>query len=278
MKKSHIFWSWLSGGGVSYDSDYQAWLTAGQTAGYTLPPTAVKLAQSNFITALKAFPTMFSKLVTLRLMHSGSVQMCTLSVVNTATEIGVLSATPPTFSEGNGVKSNGTSSYIRDSILANEWAGIEADITCGQYISESSTAFSATKDSHGFLTDSGSNVFRLTPMFNSTLGVKGGFNNATIGFPSSNHKGLYIHSVNSTQAVSYKDGTKDTDANTEVAPTVTNPRLILARNGNGGSGVSPVNFYDFYVAIDFVAHLFTDQDAADFRTAFLEYQTEVGLP
>lgn len=276
MNIKAIDWWWR--GGVSYDSDYQAWLTAGTAAGYTLPPNNVKTAQSNFLTALKAYTTMYAKLVTLRFMHSGSVGMATLNVLNAATEVATLSGTAPTFSEGNGVRSNGTSSYIIDSIAANEWAGIEDDITVIQYISESSTAFATNKDSHGFATDATTKSFRLTPLWSAAAGLKGGYNSATIGFLSDNHKALYIHTVSPTQAISYRDGVKDTDANTSDAPTISNPRLILARNNNGGAGVSPINYYPHYVAIDAVGHLFTDQDAADFRTAFLAYQTAVGLP
>lgn len=273
MNKKLIDW-YL--GGASYDSDYQAWLTAGQNAGYTLPPVAARTAQSNFVTALKAYSSMYAKLVTLRFMHSGSAQMATLNVINAATHVGTIVPTL-TFLEGSGIKS-ASNSYLRDTIVANQWAGIETDLTVIQYISESNTTASTTLVSHGFrVTAATANNFRLVPLYNSTTAVKGSYNTATVGFPSTDHKGLYIHTLSPTSAISYKDGSKDTDANTPVAPDIAQPRAILAQNNNGGTGWSPTNFYTIYVALDAVGHLFTDQDAADFRTAFLAYKAAVGL-
>ena len=268
--------NWFLNSGVSYDSDYQAWLTAAQTAGYTLPTDNVKLAQSDFVKSLKVYSSMYAKLVTLRFMHSGSAQMATLNVINAATHVATISGTLG-FSEGNGVKSS-SSSYIRDTIVANQWASIETDLTVIQYISESNTTASTTLVSHGFrVTAATANNFRLVPLWNASTAVKGSYNTATVGFPSTDHKGLYIHTLSPTSAISYKDGSKDTDANTPVAPDIAQPRAILAQNNNGGTGWSPTNFYTIYVAIDAVGHLFTDQDAADFRTAFLAYKTAVGL-
>lgn len=54
MKTVTKNWWWQSGGGVSFDSDYQTILDKGTALGYTLPSAGQQILQNDLVVALKA--------------------------------------------------------------------------------------------------------------------------------------------------------------------------------------------------------------------------------
>lgn len=264
--------------GEALPAEVSAWLAKGTTEGYTIPGSTVQNALGVFVTSLKA-DGLFTRMKTGYIMHAGSAQMGTLNLKDPDTYQTSL-VNSPTFSEGNGMKSNGTTSYINQPFKSNEYAGIESDLTVIQYISESSTTFGDLA-SHGFRTQelSPGRYFLITPLKTATTGQVFGFHEGVgPSFSSVNHKGLYVFRNNGTQDITYKDGTKTVNAFTSVAPVLSQNRLILAFNNDTGTGVTPAQFYTKYIAADFLFDAFDDTDELNFRTAFNTYKTAVGLP
>ncbi|MBW3546236.1 MAG: hypothetical protein KY428_11675, partial [Bacteroidetes bacterium] len=106
---------------VTIDADVQAWLDRGTVLGYTLPSASVQTALSDFVKTLKA-DGLFTRMKTGYILHAGSAQMGTLNLKAPLTYQTTL-VNSPIFSEGNGMKSNGTSSYIDQPFKSNEYAG-----------------------------------------------------------------------------------------------------------------------------------------------------------
>lgn len=261
---------------VGLDADVKAWLDRGAALGYVLPSTTVQNALSDFVKSLKT-NGLFTRMKTGYIMHAGSSQMGTLNLKNPLTYQTTL-VNSPTFSEGNGMKSNGTSSYIDQPFKSNEFTGIESNLTVINYVSESNNTTTAISV-NGFLTKP-SQYFALNPLHNLTQGVYFNYKASPwLTFSNNNHKGLYIGTYLNTNASMYKDGVKTTDAQVPEPPTTSVNRFILAYNDSAtNGGVSPLNFYTVFVSLDFLFDSFSDTDESNFRTAFNTYKSAVNLP
>lgn len=260
----------------SFDPDVRAWLNRGTALGYTLPSSTVQNALSDFIKSLKT-NGLFTRMKTGYIMHAGSSQMGTLNLKNPLTYQTTL-VNSPTFSEGNGMKSNGTTSYIDQPFKSNEFVGIQSNLTVINYVSESNNTTTGIS-TNGFLTKAGQ-YFALNPLHTTTEGRYFHYGPSPwLPFSNTNHKGLYIGTHSSPNTSIYKDGIKTTAAQTPEAPTNSINRLILAYNDSATDGaIAPANFYTAFVSVDFLFDSFTDADESNFRTAFNTYKTAVALP
>lgn len=279
FRKKKLFW-WQQSSGSSFDSDYQAWLTQVISDGGTSPSAQIQTAQNNLVLSLKS-ASLWNRMKTGYFLHCGDTTTGRRNIKNPSTFRTTLSGTL-TFSEGNGTKSDG-SSYINQNYAANQYAGIESDLTACQYISESSTAFAA-ESSHGmrFSTTATARIFRLLPKYTALVGATDQYTpsgSSPTDFSSTNHRGLYLHTYDGTSPIIYKNGVKTTGvAMTPLAPNISSPRLICARNINSAGGVTAAEFYSKYIAYDFLFDRFSDADESALRTILTTYNSAAGLP
>lgn len=114
MKKKHININWWlsSGGGASYDSDYQTYLDRATTLGYTLPGSDLAGLQNTVVVLLKA-ASLWTKFETARFYANKNKQIATLNLVSPSTKQATLSTTEPVFTENIGF-TGGTSKYIEN--------------------------------------------------------------------------------------------------------------------------------------------------------------------
>lgn len=258
-----------------YDVDYDAYIVKATSLGYTKPSVVIQRAQNQFVRDLKT-AGLWARMKTGYFLHSGSVEMGTINLKNPNTYQSTL-VNSPSFSEGNGTKSNGTTSYINQPFKSQEYAGIQSDLTFVQYISESSTSASVIA-SHGFTVATATYMLLYPLQASAVLGRTYNFDGVSTTFSSTDHRGLYIHRNTGTTATIWKNGTKTTSALAAVTPTRSQNRLILAVNIDLGNNVTPTQWYTIYVAVDFLFDGFSDADELAFRTAFNTYKTSTSLP
>ena len=261
---------------VGYSTELQSWVDAGTLAGNTLPSASILSALDTFLGTALETGTVISRMKTGYIFHAGSKEMAKLNLKNPSTfaltEVGTV-----TFSEGNGCKS-ASSSYFSQPFKSDQYSGIESDLTCIQYVSESSAMFGSNRPS-GFRTDVATGGgFYMRTLIDASTGWFWGFSATKITFSNTDHKGLYVMLNNGSLSIVYKNGVKSSLAITPSAPLTSQNRLILAGNNNTGSGITPIDFYPYYVSLDFLFDRFSDADELAFRTAFNTYKTAVGLP
>lgn len=266
MKKSIIDWWWR---GASLNSTYSTYFSALPT-GIT---GTVKTAQNAFCVSLQA-SGLLSRMKAGYFFHAGGVGNAKINLANPATYTLTSPAGDPTFSEGNGCASNG-STYFLNPFKTNEYAGIETNHAFCIYVSQSDTTSSGALILHGATIKTTTlESIEIRPLitgnvrFNNWSAVN---SNATNG--TSNHKHLYVQTVDSSNQYMYVDGTKTTVASAPVAGNISTGIPILAANMGGITG-----FYTKNVACYFIFDKFTDTDESNFRTAFNTYKTAVGLP
>lgn len=272
MKKQVLDW-WM--GGASYNSYYQAWLTQIIADGGTEPSAAVKTAQNALIRDMDAAGLM-TRMKFGYFLHAGDKTTCRRNIkdpsVYRMTEVNTV-----TFLEGNGCKSSGTS-YFNTGYPANAYAGIESDITVVAYVAESSTA--SNGQLYGVRGDAGATTLHyLTPGVGASTGQRLHYVGSSTNFSSANHKALYVHTHDGTNSNVYRDGVKDSDAQTPIAPTITAPYFILCRNNSGiNGGSTPTGYYTLYVSYVFAFDRFSDSDESTLRGLLNTYKTAAGLP
>lgn len=272
MNKKLIDW-WI--GGASYNSYYQAWLTQIVADGGTEPSPSVKTAQNALIRDLDAAGFM-SRMKWGYFLHAGDKTTCRRNI-KAPSSFRMTEVNTVTFLEGNGCKSDGTS-YFNTTYPANAYAGIESDITVALYVAESSTA--SNGQPYGVRGDaSATSLHYLSPGVGGSAGQRLHYVGTATTFSSANHKALYIHTHDGTNSNVYRDGVKDSDAQTPVAPTITAPYFILCRNNSGiNGGSTPTGYYTLYVSYVFAFDRFSDSDESTLRGLLNTYKTAVGLP
>jgi hypothetical protein len=260
----------LDGGG--YDSDYQAWLTQIIADGGTQPSASVKTAQNAFFVGLKA-ASLWSRAKAGWFLHAGDKTTCRRNFVSPAnyrmTEVNTL-----TFSEGNGCRSDGSSSCWNTTYPANAYVGIQNDLTTVGLITESSTTTSAIA-LFGTRVATASDIHAVNPR-NGSQGFN--YRSTATAFTSANTKALYIDTYDGTNKVIYRDGVKTSTVTTPVAPTISAPYLLLARNINASTGVTPTEYCPYYLGLFMLFDRFNDTDESTLRGLITTYRTAAGLP
>jgi hypothetical protein len=256
--------------------ELQAWMDQVTTDGGSLPSLAVQEAIDELLATSLESGTILSRMKTGNFHFFGNSLTWRRNIKDPATFRYTISGTL-TFTDGFGVKSDG-SSFIVHPFKTDQYAGIESDLFCIQYISEDAT-FTSTF-SHGVRTRSDINSgFRLQPFNISNSGLVGNHQTLNQAYTNSSKKGLYIHGNNGTHDIMWKDGVKTSTARVPEAPNLTNDRSILAHNSrssNGAAlGVSAMT--DASLAAHFLFDKFSDTDASLFKTAWDAFRVSVGL-
>lgn len=274
MNKKKIFW-WLSGG-VSLDTDYQAWLTQIIADGGTQPSVAVRAAQNALVLGLKS-ASLWTRGKFFYELHAGDLTTGRRNLFNPATFRTTLSGSN-VFTDGQGTKSDGTS-FINTTYAANQYAGIQTDITIMMYISTSSTS-GVNQAPYGTRVAGVGDIWFMYPRESGTnLLNRRHFLSAGVTGANANHKGFYCHTYDGTNDVVYKDGVKDSDAATPVAPTIANPLLILARNTNAVGGATGADHYTTgNVAYIMAFDRFNDSDESTLRGLLTTYNAACSIP
>lgn len=263
MKKALAYW-WL---GDSLDATYKTYFDALPDK----PSGAVKAAQNTFVIALRQ-AGLLSRGKCGYFFHAGSINSAKINLFTPGTFNLTAPAGDPTFSEGNGCKSNGTTTYFSNPFKTDQYAGIESNITVAIYISESDTTSSGALIAHGAQTTAAGATIELRPVITGNAR----FNNysaANSNAVNSNHKALFVHTVDASNQYMYVNGTKTTIASAPVAPNQSRSSVILAADIGGITG-----FYTKFVAAFFIFDRFTDADELAFRTAWNTYKTAAGVP
>lgn len=268
MNKKLIDW-WS--GGASYDSDYQAWLTQIIADGGTQPSASVKTAQNALVLALKA-ASLWTRGKAGWFHHCGDLTTGRRNIFSPSTFRATV-VNSPNFTEGQGIQS-AASGYLNTTYNVNQYAGIETDLTIVQYIFTSSTSL-VTQSSFGCRAVAGDASLRQLRPF--SFGGNGQFANysATLtGFTQTNHRGLYVTTYDGTNSVLYKNGTKTSLVETPVAPTLTQPFFILAKNASG----SATELYTTgFVSFTMLFNRFTDSDESTLRGILNTYISACSL-
>lgn len=273
MNKALINW-WQ--GGASIDSDYQAWLTQIIADGGTEPSASVKTAQNALVVALKA-ASLWTRMKFGYFLHCGDLTTGRRNLPSPST----FRTTPtntPDFLEGTGTKSNGSSSYISVPYAANQYAGIETDITFVSYIADSSNP-SASGSSYGMRTTSGLAWFRMINKFSAGTSVvyrsQGGVSVIPVNLTL---KGFYVDTYDGTQRQFYKNGVKTSETHTPSVPVIATPLNLLCYNNHASGGNTPTDYFPYYMSYMFAFNRFTDSDESTLRGLLTTYNTAAGLP
>jgi hypothetical protein len=258
------------GSGVSYSTEYQAYLNQLTADGVTHPDPTIKVIQNQLVVDLKN-AGLWTRAKTINIYGFGSIGAGLVNIKNPSTYKHIVSGTV-TFTEGEGVKSNSTigGGYLRTAFFTDEYAGIESDLTSILYVPESSTDIAATMYAYGGRgnASSANTGVAIRPMSTSAVGIKIGYG-AADSFPSTNHQGLYVLYYDGTNSVMRKDGVEDNQAITPLAPDLHNEVLLLGRNihATGGAGnISSSESYPHNVMCLFRFDRFSDADEVSFRT------------
>ncbi len=264
MKKYLIDW-WNGGDGL--DPTYSAYYNA-----LTDKPSAtIKTAQNNFTATLRT-NGLLARMKIGHFFHAGSAGTAKFNLVNPSTYKLTAPAGDPTFSEGNGCKSSGTT-YFSTPFTTTEYAGIQANITFAFYVSESSTTSSSLLRTHGAVAKVAGDTINFFPilggncLWNTYTTVNGSVANA-------NHKHLYVQTVDASNHYVYIDGVKATSTADPAVPDATRSFFILGENVSGAL-TAP---YTLYEACFFIFDKFLDADELAFRNAWTTYKTAAGLP
>lgn len=279
MNTAKKIW-WYSGNG--YGADVNAYVAKLNADGVTKPSGTVLSAMDVMMKALRAaFPT---ELDTTNIYGFGSLEAGKYNIEDVETHEHTFPAGDPTYTEGEGVASDGVGTYVNTAYNTDQFANIETLLTVIIYISESSTDFSTTKTAVGARISSASNInTRIDPLTTASVGSRQGYGAADT-FANADMKGLYILTYDGTNCVLYKDydglggGIKDVQVLTPTAPNISNPVFLLARNGNTSGGSTPGNYFAHKVAwLQRVRKQLTDSDAATIFNIWNAFKGSVGL-
>lgn len=237
----------LSGYGLSSNSSYsvelQNVITKANQEGYTKPTSAQLSSEDEFLAwVLENYTTGLS----CHIQGLGSIEFGTLNLLNPDVRQHIMSSPAPDFFSLLGIKSNGTSSYVRTGVTVDDVN--ETAYTIVIYISESSTAFNTNHRVFGARSLSASATrLALNPLNTATTGSREGYGAADT-FANTDVKGYWVITGNATTCTIYKDydgvtGLKDVQVVTPTAPTILNELLWLALNSNTAGGITAANFF-----------------------------------
>jgi hypothetical protein len=248
----------------------------------TKPSSSVINEYDLFLKNLRSV-NLISRNKTLNIYGFGSIEAGTYNITSPTTykHTPVLS---PIFTEGSGVKSNGTTSYINTNYKVNEFIGIETGVTIIIYVSESSTDIATTRAVFGARAhaESSTTPHRIQPLLTSSTGNRSNYATSD-NFSNTDHKGLYILTYNGTQSILYKDydgisGIKDIQTVTPVSPNLTINEIFLAHNSTiTPNSITPTLFYNKNSALLCRFDRFNDVDAINFKSKWDRFRGGVGL-
>jgi hypothetical protein len=256
------------GSGGAFTAEYSAYLSKLSSLGITAPDSQIQTIQNQLIIDLKN-AGFLSRGMRLHVYGFGSIGAGTVNIANPNTYLHTVVGSV-TFTESEGVKSGAAISggYIRTGGFVNEFTGIESNFTAIVYVSDDSTDVAVSMYVYGARGNASSSTTgqAIKPLSTGSAGTRIGYN-VSDSFSSVTHKGLYVHTQNSTQSIMYKDGVKDVAARTPVAPDISDEILFLTRNTDAAGGRTSSESYPHYAMM--LAEMpgsFSDADELSFRT------------
>jgi hypothetical protein len=246
-------YSKLSGGGSDFDSDYQAVIDYANSESLTLPNSTIQGLQNDFMVSINPF---FSKLKELHLW-AGESGLGGFKSIDWARLIKADYYNSPTFL-ANGVKGNGTSSYVDLNFNADAETAIDS-LTFGFYAPNDITSGVDEAIMGGSNTSNEGILFIKRRNNDSIYSV----NSDIIVSSAKPTTGLISVSSDGTTATLRQS---TTTLDTETISTQfksTESVFLLARNGDG----TPRQFIDDTISISFIADELTVTELGILETA-----------
>lgn len=266
----------------SADNSYQIYLNAITTAGLKPGPLTVQIAQNDFISDLKV-AGFWTRMKIGYFFHAGSRDVALINMKDPATfalTVGGGAALQPIYIQGVGQRPGGNT-YFRSTYKANQYSGIETDLTIAAYYPDEPFAsqYVAAFYSTGVRgLSSSANSFQMQiPYFSASTGYRGQ-STGSLSFTSNTHKGLMINTYDGANSVVWKDGTKSSTAATPAVPNLTNDRLIFAANTSAtNAGLTVTGYYNRLMSAYFLFDRFSDADELAFRNIWTKYNNAINL-
>jgi hypothetical protein len=255
---------------VGVTPEYQALIAYADANGITKPSSQELSAYSTFLNGLDA-AGLLSRMKTGNIYGFGSIEFGTLNIKNPNTFRHIVVGTTPTFTQGQGVKSAGAGSCLNTQFAANEYAGIESDLTTIIDINEGGST-SATERVYGAVI-TGNTAQRIQLNTASRFMYVG----AATNFTNADSRGTYIMTYDGVNSVLYKDRGKFSSATTPIAPTNASKTLLLAFNTSTtlGGAVTVGGSFTRNVMCLFRFDRFSDADASAFYTLWEAFKQSV---
>lgn len=232
----------VSGGGVVFDTDYQAVLNYATSLGYTLPSAGQQVKQNQLVLDLKS-GGIWSQLDTLRVYATdGSASFALIDWKRLALCTAVNS---PTFTTNSGYSFNGTSSYIDSGFNPNTVLGLNnyklLNASIGSWITVAGTT--ATSGMIGTVTGAGVRLQNLTTvahrMNSGSIGVS--INLAGTGLKAGNKTGLNAWSIGSDLTLTSGTGGGDSAVNANISDGTGGGTFFNGRTAISYAGASLVS-------------------------------------
>lgn len=263
---------------VRLSDELIAWMDQVTADGGTLPPTSTTSAINRLLNTPLETGSFLSRMKTGYFFHFGDSLTWRRNIKNPATYRLTINGTL-TFTNGKGVKSQGSGSFIVQPFKTDEYVGIESDLTVIQYVSEDSTTF-GNFTSHGVRKRSDINsTLSLHPFLTSVAGQVNNHSVTPIPSLGTSHKGLYIHLNNGTHSIIWRDGVKTMTEQIPDVPNLSNDRAILANNNraSNGAALGATTYTVAPLAFDFLFDRFSDADALAAINALNRYRLACSL-
>lgn len=232
----------VSGGGVVFDTDYQAVLNYATSLGYTLPSAGQQVKQNQLVLDLKA-GGIWTKLDTLRVYATdGSASFALIDWKRLALCTAVNS---PTFTTNSGYSFNGTSSYIDSGFNPNTVLGLNnyklLNASIGCWISVIGSAgftigmIGSVTGSAIRLQNANTNAHRIN---SGSIGVT--INLAGTGLKSGNKTGLNSWSIGTDLTLTSGTGGGDSGVNANLSDGIAGGTFFNGRTAISYAGASLV--------------------------------------
>lgn len=261
MNIKNIFWNFLSG--VSYNPTYKTYLDFLDAQAIAKPTTLESSHINTFINGLDSLG-LLARMKTGYLHGFGASQTGTVNIKDPSTFRKTAQGTEPTYTNKLGTKSAGAGSCWNTQYAANQYAGIETDLTTIIDINEGGTT-STTQRVYGVVI-SGNNAQRHQLNTASRFMYSGAGQN----FTNIDSRGLYIFTYDGTNSVIYKDKIKQSVVSTPIAPTNASKALLLASNASTtlAGGITVDGSFARNIMGFFRFDRFTDADAEAFSDLY----------
>ena len=222
-----------SGGGVVYDTDYQAILDRATTLGYTLPSAGQQVAQNTLVLNLKS-SGVWSKLDALKVYATdGDSDYATINWI-TPTANQTIKVNAPTFTPDSGFNGNGSTSYLDEGYNPNV-DGSNYQLTSSSYGFWLNSNEGNNTYIFGGISGSNARTF-IKPRMTGNI-VEGAISSSGTplsGATVTDSSGLIHLNRNGTTVAFYKNGSSILSA-TNTAGALTNLDMYSGATNNSGT-------------------------------------------
>lgn len=261
-----------------YYQDYIDYITS---IGEPLPTQSAQIAGNVLFTQLDDAGFM-ARIKAGYIFHSGSLNGACIVNFKAPGTFTLLTPNDPFFFEEMGCRSTSLDGYFSCPYKSDQYAGIESDLTTVTYIpyyhDYSNRGLARLAWGQNTRAD-GANGNYVYPFYTDNK-LYGRHYAPENNFANTDHRGLYIETYDGTNHVVYKDGTKNSFAETTVAPNISTNRLILTTNlaTTTGATTVPADMYTNFISFQFFMDRINDADEATLRGILNTYiaATQIG--